>query len=98
MIHRLRPFVVPILVGFSLVTGAAALRWPLLLWAFLLLGPLLLLAAWDLLQPRHSILRNFPVLGHLRFLFEDLGPELHQYFVERVPTAGLSNRDLRTLA
>ncbi|MBX3284696.1 MAG: FMN-binding glutamate synthase family protein [Actinobacteria bacterium] len=39
------------------------------------------LAAWDLLQTRHSILRNFPVVGHLRFALEAVGPELRQYIV-----------------
>src|ERR1700704_1450327 len=37
--------------------------------------------AWDLLQRRHALLRNFPVVGHLRYLLEALGPELRQYIV-----------------
>ena len=44
---------------------------------------LLLLAVHDLLQKKHSILRNYPVLGHLRFLLEGIRPELQQYFIER---------------
>src|SRR4051812_4904708 len=36
---------------------------------------------YDLLQRRHAILRNFPVVGHLRYLLEGLGPELRQYIV-----------------
>ncbi len=38
-------------------------------------------AAHDLLQRRHAILRNFPVIGHARYLIEKLGPELRQYVV-----------------
>ncbi len=38
-------------------------------------------AAHDLLQRRHAILRNFPVIGHARYLIERLGPELRQYVV-----------------
>lgn len=38
-------------------------------------------AAHDLLQKRHSLLRNFPVIGHGRFLVEAIGPELRQYIV-----------------
>ncbi len=38
-------------------------------------------ALHDLVQRRHSILRTFPVVGHLRFLLEDVGPELRQYIV-----------------
>ncbi len=36
---------------------------------------------YDLLQRRHAILRNFPVVGHLRYLLEMFGPELRQYIV-----------------
>ncbi len=39
------------------------------------------LAGWDLLQRRHTILRNYPIIGHLRFLLEAVGPELRQYIV-----------------
>jgi glutamate synthase (ferredoxin) len=38
-------------------------------------------AAHDLVQRRHAILRNFPVLGHARFWLEAIGPELRQYIV-----------------
>ncbi len=38
-------------------------------------------AAHDLLQRRHAVLRNFPVLGHARFWLERIGPELRQYIV-----------------
>ena len=39
------------------------------------------LTAHDLLQRRHAIVRNFPVVGHLRYLLELVGPELRQYIV-----------------
>ena len=39
------------------------------------------LAAHDLLQRRHAILRNYPVIGHVRFWLEAIGPELRQYIV-----------------
>lgn len=38
-------------------------------------------AGWDMLQRRHSILRNYPLVGHLRFALESIGPELRQYIV-----------------
>lgn len=38
-------------------------------------------AAHDLLQKRHAILRNYPVAGHARYLLERIGPELRQYIV-----------------
>jgi len=39
------------------------------------------LATHDLIQRKHAILRNFPILGHLRFELERFGPELRQYIV-----------------
>src|ERR687897_3823325 len=39
------------------------------------------LAARDLTQRQHAILRNFPVVGHFRYLLESVGPELRQYIV-----------------
>jgi glutamate synthase domain-containing protein 2 len=35
----------------------------------------------DLTQRHHAILRNFPIIGHFRYLFESVGPELRQYIV-----------------
>jgi glutamate synthase domain-containing protein 2 len=38
-------------------------------------------AGYDLVQRRHAILRNFPIVGHFRYLLEEVGPELRQYIV-----------------
>lgn len=38
-------------------------------------------AAHDLLQKRHSLMRNFPIIAHARFALETIGPELRQYIV-----------------
>src|SRR5437762_11760208 len=38
-------------------------------------------AVYDLLQRKHAILRNFPIVGHFRYLLESVGPELRQYIV-----------------
>ena len=35
----------------------------------------------DVVQRKHAILRNYPIIGHLRYLFEAIGPELRQYIV-----------------
>ena len=42
---------------------------------------LVIVAVHDLLQRRHAILRNFPVIGHFRYWLESVGPELRQYIV-----------------
>ncbi|MEE9282027.1 MAG: FMN-binding glutamate synthase family protein [Myxococcota bacterium] len=42
---------------------------------------LLGLVVYDLVQRRHAILRNFPIIGHFRYWLESIGPELRQYLV-----------------
>lgn len=41
-----------------------------------------LVGLYDVLQNRHSILKNYPIMGHFRFIFEDFRPEIRQYFIE----------------
>ena len=52
---------------------------------------------YDLLQKRHSVLRNYPVLGHVRFMLESIRPELQQYFIERNYDGRPYDRDVRSL-
>src|SRR5262245_64931491 len=49
--------------------------------SILALAALVWVAIYDLTQRKHAILRNFPVVGHLRYLLESVGPELRQYIV-----------------
>src|ERR1700759_3399510 len=44
-------------------------------------GALVVVAIYDLTQKRHAILRNFPIVGHVRYILEAIGPELRQYIV-----------------
>ncbi|MFE9636124.1 FMN-binding glutamate synthase family protein [Streptomyces sp. NPDC006463] len=69
-------------------------------WWWAAAGPLLLLAsvaAYDALQRRHAVLRNYPLLGHLRFALEALRPEIQQYFVERNFDGRPFDRDTRSI-
>lgn len=52
----------------------------------------------DVLQKRHSVLRNYPILGHFRFLFEFIRPELRQYIVESETEETPFSRAQRSLA
>ncbi len=58
--------------------AAASSKW---MWGAAPLAAVAAVATHDLLQKRHALLRNFPVLGHARFLLEAIGPELRQYIV-----------------
>ncbi|MDM0081547.1 FMN-binding glutamate synthase family protein [Variovorax sp. J31P179] len=51
----------------------------------------------DLRQSRHAILRNYPVIGHLRFLLEYIRPEMRQYFIESDAEAAPFSRAQRSL-
>lgn len=49
---------------------------------FAVVAALVALGVHDLLQTRHAILRNYPLLGHLRYLLEEIRPEIRQYLIE----------------
>src|SRR5499433_2893825 len=49
---------------------------------FGLFAALAVVGVRDLTQSRHAILRNYPIIAHLRFIFEKIRPEMRQYFFE----------------
>lgn len=57
---------------------------------------IILVGVYDLTQKKHAILRNFPVIGHFRYLFESIGPEIHQYFIESDTDGKPLNKNQRT--
>ncbi|MFQ5731114.1 MAG: glutamate synthase-related protein [Planctomycetaceae bacterium] len=59
-------------------------------------GLLLAVVAYDLLQKKHAVLRNFPIIGHFRYLLEAIGPELRQYIVTGNDEERPFNRDQRS--
>jgi len=67
-------------------------------WPWALLGLVgVVIGIRDVRQPRHSILRNYPVIGHLRFFFEFIRPEMRQYFIEGDNEAAPFSRQQRSL-
>ncbi|RZJ16021.1 MAG: FMN-binding glutamate synthase family protein [Haliea sp.] len=75
----------------SLATGGSG--WIVLLVCAALLG----LGIHDIRQTPSSILRNYPVIGHLRFLLEFIRPEMRQYFIESDSEAVPFSRAQRSL-
>jgi hypothetical protein len=59
-------------------------------------GAVALVGIYGWAQRRHSILRNYPILGHARFALEAIRPELQQYFIERNYDGRPYDRDTRT--
>ena len=51
--------------------------------AVVIFAALLALAIYDVIQPRLAVLRIYPLLGHMRYLMEEIRPMIQQYFVER---------------
>jgi len=52
--------------------------------------------AHDLVQKKHSLLRNYPLIGHARFMIERIGPELRQYIVASNDEERPFSRDQRS--
>jgi glutamate synthase domain-containing protein 2 len=66
-------------------------------WMLLIFGVLTAVGVYDLQQTHHAILRNYPIIGHLRFMLEAIRPELRQYFLESETEAAPFSRAQRTL-
>lgn len=73
-----------ITISAVLILGISAISffWPPILWSFLLIMPLFLVGLNDMLQKKQAIRRNFPLIGNLRYFFEEIRPEINQYFIE----------------
>ncbi len=81
------------LIGVSSI----AFFWLPVLWFMLVLAPLIILGYADILQTKHTIKRNYPVIGRIRFLLEKIRPEIMQYFVETDLEGTPINRMFRAL-
>ncbi len=64
------------------IGGILTYTYPPAVWVFGLIIPFTLLGIYDIFQTRHTLWRNFPVIGHTRWLMEDVRPMVQQYFVE----------------
>ena len=65
--------------------------------AVALSAALCLVGVFDLVQPRHSILRNYPLIGHIRWIVESVRPEIRQYLVEADEDAAPFSRSQRSM-
>jgi glutamate synthase domain-containing protein 2 len=88
-------YILSILVTAGLI--AWSFFWIDALFLFILVGPVIILGIRDVVQIRQSIRINFPVLGRLRYVFEDLRPKIQQYFVESDTDGAPINRNERSV-
>jgi len=66
-------------------------------WFLLISGTLICIGIHDIVQTKSSILRNYPILAHFRFLFELIRPEIRQYFLEEDTTPIPFSRNQRSI-
>lgn len=79
---KARELFIVISTGLLALIALISIRWTPILWSLIFFMPIILLGISDILQKKHTIKRNFPVIGQLRYLLEKVRPEIMQYFVE----------------
>ena len=60
-------------------------------------GALVLIGTIDLVQKKHAVLRNYPLTAHIRFILEEIRPEIRQYFLESEKDGTPFSRDKRAI-
>lgn len=71
--------------------------WPPVIYFLIILVPYILVGLHDVLSFKHTILRNYPVVGHLRYILEFIRPEIQQYFIESDKDGTPYSREIRSL-
>lgn len=83
--------------SFTLLLLVLAAYIPAFYWGFIIVGPIILLGVYHMIQTRHTVLYIYPVIGLFRYLFESIRPEIQQYFVESNINGRPINREFRAL-
>ncbi|OCC23998.1 glutamate synthase [Croceicoccus estronivorus] len=87
-------YAVPLALAAATIACAV---FPVLHWGLWITLPLLLIALWDVVQHRHTLRRNYPLIARARWLSEDLRPFVRSYFVESDLEGRPYNHDERAL-
>ncbi|MCH8021992.1 FMN-binding glutamate synthase family protein [candidate division KSB1 bacterium] len=91
-----RLFLLSVFMVLVLVGGIAIFFRPIL-WSMVFLGPLIMIGFYDYCQKQHAVLRNFPIIGHIRYLLEAIRPEIAQYFIETETSGVPFSREQRSV-
>ena len=67
-------------ITFALMQDAISYLGAISWWAYILIF-LAIVAIRDIIQRKHTISHNFPIVGHIRYMLESIGPEMRQYFI-----------------
>jgi glutamate synthase domain-containing protein 2 len=79
-------------VEFFLGSRSLLIEIPLVVFIFLAV-----VGTVDVLQKRHAVLRNYPLSAHIRFILEEIRPEIRQYFLESEKDGTPFSRDKRAI-
>ena len=93
--QRFFVFLVSVLLSVVSLVALVWTQWALVPLAFF--GAFAALGLHDFVQTKHAILRNYPVIGHMRFLFEGIRPEIRQYLIESDEDEEPFSREERSL-
>ncbi|WP_323005773.1 FMN-binding glutamate synthase family protein [Pseudorhodobacter sp.] len=80
---------------FAVAAAATLSGWMVLLFA--VFAALFALGVYDVIQARHAVLRNYPIIGHIRYLMESIRPEIRQYLLESDRDEEPFSRETRSL-
>ncbi len=86
--------VLAVVLVFEFVVGHHSILVEIPLIAFIALA---VIGIHDVLQQRHSVLRNYPLTAHIRFILEEIRPEIRQYFLESEKDGTPFSRDKRAI-
>lgn len=79
-------------VFFFVAVGILGYLWHPLLWLYLVVVPLIIVGTMDILQTKHSLKHNFPLVGRMRWWAEWMRPKVYQYFIESDTSGAPYNR------
>ncbi len=71
--------------------------WPPIIYALYIIVPYILIGIHDIMSVGHTVLRNYPVIGHLRYILESIRPEIQQYYIETDNNGTPYSREIRSL-
>lgn len=89
--------------AYALSIAGLTVSLPLTLWLGygyvfpILFGLLTGIGTYDLVQTRHTVSRNYPIMANFRYLLESIGPEIRQYFIQSDTEERPFSREQRTI-
>jgi len=93
----MRQIFVIIIISLLALVAMLGSYYPPFFGLYIFLVPVAVVGFYDMAQTGHTIRRNFPILGHFRYFFEMIRPEINQYFVESNTDGRPFSRETRSI-